>query len=156
MIVKLAFKKNCNSFFQRLIKWFTKSKYCHVEILLPNSEGEFKPGVWFSANGKKGVRIKPIIHPIDESKWDLIDVKVNSDKYDEVVKYINYLTEFKYAFKDLFLVQVLKLDKLESRKRLFCSESVCEILRKFEEPKIMKLDIDCVNFSPEDLYRIYL
>jgi hypothetical protein len=51
---------------------------------------------------------------------------------------------------------MFKLDKMESRKRMFCSESVCEVLKAFKEPKIIKLNKKCVNYSPEDLYEIFL
>jgi hypothetical protein len=156
MIVKLAFKKDCNGIIGRLIKWWTKSRYCHVEILLPGRDGKYEPGVWVSANGRKGVRMKPIIWPLDHTRWDYIDVEVPDENYDNVIKRLNEIIKFKYATKDLILVQMLKLDKMESRKRAFCSETVCEILRAFKEPKIMKLDTPCVNFSPEDLYRLYL
>jgi hypothetical protein len=156
MIVKLAFKKKCDGIMGRLIKWFTKSNYCHAEILIPGKDGKFEPGVWFSANAKKGVRMKPIIHPLNTTDWDYIDVEVPDENYEKVLKKANELLEYKYATKDLFLVQVFKLDKLESRKRLFCSEAVCEILKAFEEPKITHLNKACVNYSPGDLYELYL
>jgi hypothetical protein len=156
MIVKLAFKKKCNGIVGRLIKWWTKSDYCHVEILLPGSDGKFEPGVWLSANGRKGVRLKPIIWPLNETDWDYIDVEVPDENYDNALKHINKILQYKYATKDLFLVQMFKLDKLESRHRMFCSESVCSVLKAFKEEKISKFDIPCVNFSPEDLYRIYI
>jgi hypothetical protein len=155
MTVKLAFKKG-NGFFSKLIKWWTKSKYSHVEILLPNKSGEFNPGVWLSANHKKGVRIKPIIYPLDTENWDYIDVEVPVECYDNAMKKINEIVQYKYATLDLFLVQVFKLDKMENRKKMFCSESVCEVLKAFCEPKITHLDKACVNYSPGDLYELYL
>ena len=156
MKVKLAFKKDSNGIMSKLIKWWTKSKYSHVEIIIPTPEGDFEGGFWLSANTKKGVRLKPLILPLNHESWDYIDVEVDDKNYIKVMEKISKITEYKYATKDLFLVQVLRLDKMESRKRMFCSESVCEVLRAFEESKINKLHIPCVNFSPEDLYRIYL
>jgi hypothetical protein len=153
--VILAFKKG-NGFFSKLIKWWTKSKYSHVEILLPNKDGEFNPGVWVSANHKKGVRIKPIIYPLDDVNWDYVDVEVPAENYDNAMKKIDEIVKYKYATLDLFLVQVFKLDKMENRKKMFCSESVCEILKAFKEPKIIHLDKKCVNYSPGDLYEIYV
>ena len=156
MKVKLAFKKDSNGFMSKLIKWWTKSRYSHVEIIIPSKDGKFESGFWLSANGKKGVRMKPLILPLNTKSWDYLDVEVDENKYDDVMKKIEKITEYKYATKDLFLVQVFGLDKMESRKRMFCSESVCEVLKSFEDRKIRILDIPCVDFSPEDLYRLYL
>jgi len=156
MKVKLAFKKDSNGFMSKLIKWWTKSKYSHVEIIIPGRDGSFEDGFWLSANGKKGVRMKPLILPLNHESWDYIDVEVNDKYYIEAMKKISKITEYKYATKDLFLVQVFGLDKMESRKRMFCSESVCEVLKAFHDRKIEILGIPCVDFSPEDLYRIYL
>ena len=156
MKVKLAFKKDSNGFMSKLIKWWTKSRYSHIEIIIPDRNGNFENGFWLSANSKKGVRTKPLKLPLDFNSWDYLDVEVNDEMYDDVQEKISKICTYKYATKDLFLVQVLRLDKMESRKRMFCSESVCEVLRAFEERKISKLHIPCVNFSPEDLYRIYL
>ena len=156
MKVKLAFKKDSNGFMSKLIKWWTKSRYSHVEIIIPSKDGSFESGFWLSANGKKGVRIKPLILPLNTTSWDYLDVEVDEDNYTDVMKKIGKITEYKYATKDLFLVQVFGLDKMESRKRMFCSESVCEVLKSFKDRKIRILDIPCVDFSPEDLYRLYL
>jgi hypothetical protein len=156
MNVKLAFKKDSDSWISKLIKWYTKSKYSHVEIIVPSRDGDFESGFWLSANAKKGVRIKPLILPLNNNSWDYIDVEVDSERYISAMERISEITEYKYATLDLFLVQILKLDKMESRKRMFCSESVCEVLRAFNEPKINRLGIPCVNLSPEDLYRLYL
>jgi hypothetical protein len=140
----------------RLIKWWTKSQYSHVEVIVPGRDGNYSSGFWLSANTKKGVRKKPLILPLNHKAWDFLEVEVPEENYEKVMERIDEITKYKYATKDLFLVQVLRLDKMESRKRMFCSESVCEVLRAFEERKISKLHIPCVNFSPEDLYRIYL
>ncbi len=156
MKVKLAFKKDSNGFMSKLIKWWTKSKYSHVEIIIPGRDGNFDDGFWLSANGKKGVRMKPLILPLNHDSWDYLDVEVNDKYYVEAMKKISKITEYKYATKDLFLVQVFGLDKLEDRQRLFCSESVATVLYAFHERKIETLGIKPVNFSPEDLYRLYL
>jgi hypothetical protein len=100
--------------------------------------------------------MKPLILPLNHESWDYLDVEVPDENYVKAMERISVITNYKYATKDLFLVQVLRLDKMESRKRMFCSESVCEVLRAFGEEKINKLHIPCVNFSPEDLYRLYL
>jgi hypothetical protein len=156
MKVKLAFKKDSNGIMSKLIKWWTKSDYSHVEVIVPGRNGDFESGFWLSANTKKGVRMKPLILPLNHESWDYLDVEVPDENYVKAMERISEITNYKYATKDLFLVQVLRLDKMESRKRMFCSESVCEVLRAFEEEKINKLHIPCVNFSPEDLYRLYL
>jgi hypothetical protein len=45
--MKLAFKKQATSFFGRIIKLWTLSKYCHVELVFSNGE-------WFSSREYKG------------------------------------------------------------------------------------------------------
>jgi hypothetical protein len=119
MKVKLAFKKG-TGFISKLIKWYTKSEYSHVEILIPDANGNFNPGFWLSSTMKKGVRLKPIVYPLDTENWDYLEVNVPGENYDEAMKKIAEITQYKYATLDLFLVQMFKLDKMESRKRMFC------------------------------------
>jgi hypothetical protein len=76
MNVKLAFKKDSDSWISKLIKWYTKSKYSHVEIIVPGRDGDFESGFWLSANAKKGVRIKPLILPLNMSLGIILTLRL--------------------------------------------------------------------------------
>jgi len=156
MKIMLAFKKTPEDWVDKLVMWYTKSDYCHVELLLPDENGDLQKGYWFSANPRKGIRLKPIEYPLDHQNWDYKEIVVNKKYLKDVYQKIDKIKDYKYAAWDIILVQVFKLDKMESRKKMFCSEAVCEILKIFRERKIKKfMDVPCVNFSPEDLHRIY-
>jgi hypothetical protein len=155
MKVMLAFQKEPRTIIGSVIKWWTKSEYYHVEIILPHVDKDVHGGYWISANPEKGVRIKPVVEPLDYESWDYFEVVVNKSRYEDVMELLSQAVEFKYATLDLFLVQVLGLKKMEDRKRMFCSEIVAEVLLKFKEKTISKDSRIPVEYSQEDLYQMF-
>ena len=72
MHVTLAFYKGKGNLIDKIIRFWTKSKYSHVEIIIND--------VWVSSNPKVGVTVNSL-RPLT-NKWDYIDVKVpKNEKY---------------------------------------------------------------------------
>ena len=155
MKIKIALKKNEPGLVSTLIRWWTRSKYSHVEMIIPDHNENFKKGFWISSMPGKGVRKKPLEYPLDNEFWDYIDVDVPKENYQDVLILIEKIKKFKYATLDLFIVQLLGLEEMEDRKRMICSECVATLLREFKEPTIMKIKKECVEFTPEDFNKIY-
>lgn len=135
MKAQLAFYKGGTEYTDRLIQWWTKSKYSHVEIVYNN--------LWYSSSPRDyGVRQKEI--EMNPEHWDLFDIEIDP---------ILFLTFFydtvgmDYDWTGIFLSQVLHIN-VEDKKRYFCSEWCAEALGI---PSTLSN-----KYNPEDLYQYYL
>lgn len=114
MVKVIFYKAEYGNWKDKLISWWTKSTYSHVEVIL-------KDGKCFSADARNNiVRIKDIDY--EDGKWDILHVnkKIN---YREIDKNIGC----EYDWKGLFLNEVLK-SKIENPKKWYCSEVCSHIL----------------------------
>jgi hypothetical protein len=134
MQIQIAFYiADKGTWLDKLIAWWTASKYSHVELIVD--------GMWYSTSPREGeVRKKDI--PFYKDHWDVYDIEVD----------MTYLQEFfiltvgkKYDWKALIFTQVLPLGR-EDRQKFFCSEWVATALRIS----------DGYKYSPEGLYRALL
>ena len=113
----------------KLIAWYTNSKYSHVELVCG--------GDWYSTSPRDlKVRKQQLIPK--EGHWEFIDIDID----------LIYLEEFffltkgrKYDWLGIFLSQFMPL-KIHSERRYFCSEWVASALRIPNSNE----------YSPQDLY----
>ena len=121
--VTLAFYKGNGRFYDRLIRWWTKSDYSHVELV------EFQTQDWFigwsSSPRDGGVRLKTI--EIKPEHWDFVDVLVLIRE--EPFAIARAIRDFGYGYDwiNIFFSQILPF-KLQIRDRMICSEFVAECL----------------------------
>lgn len=147
MHVTLAFYKGKGNLIDKIIRFWTKSKYSHVEIIINDT--------WVSSNPKNGVTINAL-KPLT-NKWDYIDVKVpKNEKYlQTVLKFIELQKGKKYDLIGAIFGAGLNID-FEGKNKWFCSELVTAILLLFREKYILQcLKEDIFNVSPKELYDIY-
>lgn len=147
MHVTLAFYKGKGNLIDKIIRFWTKSKYSHVEIIIND--------VWVSSNPKVGVTVNSL-RPLT-NKWDYIDVKVpKNEKYlQTVLKFIELQKGKKYDLIGAIFGAGLNID-FEHKDKWFCSELVAAILLLFREKYILQhLKEDIFNVSPKELYDIY-
>lgn len=127
---KLAFyvAKNGN-WVDKLIGWYTKSQYSHVELI--------HNGYWYSTSPRDlEVRRKTIRGT--EGHWVYKDVEIDLLFLEDFF----FLTKgSKYDWLGIFLSQFLPLNT-HSMNRYFCSEWVATVL-KIPSPHL---------YSPQDLY----
>lgn len=132
--VRLAFYKKRNSFFDKAIMWYTKSKYSHVELLV----GDI---AYSSSVRDKGVRKWDFEKNANKDNWDIVEIDEKSD-----LKHIDELytktKESAYDLLGILLSQMLPIG-IHAKSSYFCSEWCAEAL-KINNPH---------KFSPEDLYR---
>ena len=139
--VTLAFKKDDYSSTAMLIKWWTKSKYAHVELIMGNS--------WISSSGSTGGLHINELKPLKDN-WDYIDVEVD-DKLEEVMKFAKSQQGTGYDYVGIFGIVVNH--NIQRKNRWFCSEICTRLLQEFDEPKSLELKPNLI--SPEDLYVLY-
>ena len=72
LTIKIAFYKGKGKLHNKIIRWWTKSKYSHAELVLPDDI------TWISIspfyNSKVSARSNPIN---DKNKWDFLIFKIN-------------------------------------------------------------------------------
>jgi hypothetical protein len=154
MKILIAFKKKPEDIIDRIIQWKTKSPYHHVEIILPGDDGSFENGYWISAKSNKGVRTKRLRTPLNNEKWDYLEVNVNKRYYKNVRTKVKKFLNYKYARIDLFLNFVLGIKGANTDDKMFCSELIMELLQEFHQPDVMRDDRYPVEFSPGDVFKL--
>lgn len=120
----LAFKKKVKStpWYGKLISWWCKSPYYHVEIILNKK--------WISASPDENVYVRDIRNPL-KPEWDymiLPEVKLNKHTYEAIENYAFAQHGVKYDMYSIVFSMVLPWD-LNCANKWFCSELVVEILR---------------------------
>jgi len=131
--VTLAFyiAKN-GTFFDKLIAWWTKSKYSHVELIID--------GYWYSTSPRDGTVRRKII-PIS-TKWDYIEVPLKNRTKKEILEFYERTKGQKYDWINIFLCQIIPLG-IQIDDRWICSEW-CTYAISGKELKI----------SPQELYEL--
>ena len=126
---QLAFYKAKNgTWADKLIAWWTKSEFSHVELI--------HEGWWYSTSPRDGeVRRKRIVY--NEDNWKFVDVELDEEWLAGV---FSKTKGQKYDWINIFLTQVVPLG-IENKEKWICSEWCGYVLFK-EEQKV----------SPEDLY----
>ncbi|ODS24167.1 hypothetical protein AB835_04625 [Candidatus Endobugula sertula] len=138
--VKVAFYKGKGNFIDWCIRFWTRSIYSHVEmIIITESTGDV---CLVSSSGRDGgVRSKRIkADHFNKSNWTMIDV--SKELLIEQLRpfYVDRMG-LQYDFKGIFLSQFLPL-KRHSKDKYFCSEFCAEALG-FSQPH---------TYSPQGLY----
>ena len=119
--MKVAFYKHNKHLFNRLVAWWTKGQYSHVELV-------FSDGLSASSSHSDGgVRFKKII--FRPERWDVFELK--GFKEEEVRKRFEERLNHGYDYAGNF--GFVYGPKKDNKEREFCSEIVMRVLG-FKEP----------------------
>ena len=144
MTVTLAFRKGTNTgWISKLIMFFDKSKYDHVELIIGTA--------WIGAHIKTGVVVRHL-KPLND-KWEYVDVEVDAKYNHKAVEFIDSLHKAKYDFYGAIFGELMGITLINQYDDYFCSELATRILQKFDSEPVMKLH--AVNVSPQELYDLY-
>ena len=113
--MKVAFYKGRKRIFNRLVSWWTRSPYSHVELILDNGlsvSSSFMDG---------GVRYKRIV--FDPDLWDIIEIHAETP---DIAAKINARYGDAYDWRGLigFVIRPIKDD----RNKMFCSEFLMHLI----------------------------
>lgn len=142
--IKLAFRKvDKNDIADKLIGFWTKSKYCHVEIILEH--------LWISSN-LEGVHIKELKPLKDTYDYFDFDVIITHEQYKNLMEWLYRQHGKSYDKLGIIMSQLLPF-RLDSRDKWFCSELVCKILQLLHVEEV----VDNYPFltSPGDLAKTF-
>jgi hypothetical protein len=119
--MQIAFYKAPGKFIDRAIRWWTKGKYSHCELVFSN-------GDWFSAdawqNKVRFERVRP-----NPEHWDIVDLAVTLKEELLIRAWCDSQEGKGYDYIGVVLTQVLSLD-IEDPKRYFCSELCVAALQR--------------------------
>ena len=145
MTVTLAFRKgHKQDWLSRLIMYFDKSKYDHVEMIIGT--------VWIGSHLKTGVEVHKLRKPMKDS-WDYVRVTVDDNLNHKAVEFINSLQGTRYDYVGAIFGELLGITMLNQYDDYFCSELICSILQEFDSNEVRGLNP--VNVSPQELYDLY-
>lgn len=136
MRIKVAFQKRDRTFAGKLIRFFTRSKYSHVALIIDGYEysSDF--------NG-----VYKIVHKYDEFKWDYVEIDVpnliNIEKFYVMTKNDKY---------DWFGALGVILPFEQNPYRWHCVEWVCTALKISSVSRVWRYN--CSKLSPQKLYEI--
>lgn len=120
----LAFKKEATSFFGKLIKVWTFSKYCHAEIVFSNGEWfsarEFKSGTAFVNGPPAGERF---------SMYDFVKLPFNSVAEARIRKWCGSEKGCDYDVRGVLFSFLPIPIGWQSAESWFCSEVCCAALQ---------------------------
>ena len=137
--MKVAFFRGGRSPMDRLIRWWTKSPYAHVELL-------FDDGTMISACPGIGVR-SILVASLDVQHWDLVAVPIDHDHAVALSRWCLGELGCHYDWWGLFVTQVLGFPRSHPTK-WFCSEFCAAALEHAD----VDLGIDPCKVSPGALY----
>ena len=110
-LIYLALYKGKGTLFNRLIRLWTRSKYSHCEIVMPD-------GSWLSASAMDGgVRVKRI--ELNLEHWDLVPLSWACPH--QITHVFERHTGKGYDWLGILASQLLPL-AIDSPRRMFCSE----------------------------------
>ena len=137
--LRILFYKADGKLLDKLIRWWTNSKYSHCEILFEN-------GLMFSADGwdSKGVRYTSQFNP---ENWEVVTITLDDYK----VKYLKMWCDDRvgkgYDWTGVLRFVVPILPQLD--EKWFCSE-LCGAALKYVG--ILSAEVDVHGLSHQDLY----
>jgi hypothetical protein len=151
--MKVAFRYANASFFGRLISFWTRSKYQHVEIIFEHPQYI----AFSSSEDDGGTRFKPIDqldNLNDTKKWNILPISVSESKEVDVYEWVNNnLLHLKYNWADIlsFVFRNINPDDLPNGKNSWiCSAVSCRIIQECG----YFIDIRCGDCSPELLFEL--
>tara|TARA_B100000131_G_scaffold322521_1_gene376733 strand:- start:2295 stop:2795 length:501 start_codon:yes stop_codon:yes gene_type:complete len=146
MNIRIAFYKGRGRRRDRLIRWWTKSPYSHVEIVIPNR------GWWLGIHPPESPNVrKKINYGYKESEWDFLDFAVTNDQIDSIIRFYNLTKGDAYDWVGMIVSHVTPF-KVKHIKKWYCSEWVIYAL---EYAGVIR-DRLCVKnkMPPEEVYNI--
>lgn len=136
------------SFIGKLIRWWTKSIYYHVELIWESEDDRF----WISSNPDTGGVTIHNLKPLNDN-WGyckLPTVTLTKEQYHKVMNFMKDQKDCKYDVAGIIFSQVLPF-RWDSKNKWFCSEITSTILKMVMVNEF--IDVDPNMLSPADMAR---
>jgi hypothetical protein len=149
MEIEIAFYKGEGNFLNKLVRWWTNSKYSHAELVL--SDKKTWLGISPFLKSKVGRREKV---STEHNEWDLIKISVTEEQHATIIDFFDETHGCGYDWIGMLLSQFLPC-RIKHRDRWYCSEWIAYALRIacIIDWKIIKI-YSRKDLSPGVLYAI--
>ncbi|NOQ32451.1 MAG: hypothetical protein GQ570_15185 [Helicobacteraceae bacterium] len=135
--INIFFYKGKGDITDKLIRWWTKSEYSHVELAI---------GDLFYSTSPRDLKVRSKrITPKFES-WDYVTINVTNEQLEDIKLFYKETSNCKYDWLGIFFSQFIKVG-VHHKDRWFCSEWVTASLKR---AKILEVEYPH-NYSPQDL-----
>ena len=149
--IRIAFYKAKGLRRDRLIRWWTKSRYSHCELVLPNDQG------WIGIHPPDSptVRLRGAMH-YSEDDWDFIEFEITSEQRNSIRDFYLETANEHYDWVGMILSHILPY-KVRHANKWYCSEWVAYALGvsgviEWREMPLYKMN----KLPPSELYRILM
>tara|TARA_R110000824_G_scaffold15086_1_gene63706 strand:- start:1284 stop:1745 length:462 start_codon:yes stop_codon:yes gene_type:complete len=149
MEIKVAFYKGGGDLFNKIVRWWTKSPYSHVELILPDDVTWIRIGPFSSS---KLCAIKK--EKWDPKNWDFISITVTSEQVETIKEFFERTKGCKYDWWGMILSHLIPF-KVKQRGKWYCSEWIAHALRvsRVIDWRVARI-FERAKISPAILYEI--
>jgi len=120
LIIRLAFYHGPGRLFDKLVRWFTRSKYSHVELC-------FTEDLAFSADAWQTKRTRFIKANFNPAHWDYRDFVVNLPQWQQMYDAAVVINNRPYDY--LGILSFVTRSSRQDQDKWFCSEVACYLLQ---------------------------
>lgn len=149
MELHVAFYRGSGGWKNKIIRWWTKSPYSHVELILPDNE------TWISISplltSEVAARTKKQWEP---EQWELVKLDITEQQLLVILEFYESTKGCSYDWVGMFLSQFLPFH-IKRKGRWYCSEWIAYALRIscIIDWRLIKI-YDRTDLSPAVLYQI--
>jgi hypothetical protein len=149
MIIKVAFYKANGDYINKIVRWWTKSKYSHAELILPDGL------TWIGISPFKGsvLRAKEKKY-YSTLEWDFLELEVTEQQLHVINEFYESTKGCSYDWFGMLLSQCLPFH-IKQKEKWYCSEWIAYALRIscVIDWRLIKI-YDRADLSPAVLYEI--
>jgi hypothetical protein len=149
MIIKVAFYKANGDYINKIVRWWTKSKYSHAELILPDGL------TWIGISPFKGsvLRAKEKKY-YSTLEWDFLELEVTEQQLHVINEFYESTKGCSYDWFGMLLSQCLPFH-IKQKEKWYCSEWIAYALRIscVIDWRLIKI-YDRADLSPVVLYEI--
>jgi len=151
MRIRVAFYKARGSWWNSIVRWWTRSEYSHAELVMPDEI------TWISISPFLSSRVESREKKeYDEKVWDFIDFFISEKEYHEIEDFYEETKGSKYDWVGMIVSQFLPSGlKLTNVRKWYCSEWIAHALRAADVIPWKKFKLyEKKDISPGTLYKI--
>jgi len=147
--IRVAFYKGPGDWRNKIIRWWTKSKYTHAELVMPDNY------TWISISplltSKVSSRIKT---DFNLERWDFVELEINDEQHKVLLEFYEETKGCTYDWIGMILSQLLPFH-VKRKNKWYCSEWIAYALRISDVINWRTIKIyDRCDLSPGVLYKI--
>jgi hypothetical protein len=148
-MIKVAFYKANGDYINKIVRWWTKSKYSHAELILPDGL------TWIGISPFKGsvLRAKEKKY-YSNLEWDFVELEVTEQQLQVINEFYESTKGCSYDWFGMLLSQCLPFH-IKQKEKWYCSEWIAYALRIscVIDWRLIKI-YDRADLSPAVLYEI--